>query len=588
MGRLFSKYFIPLSCGISLFLPTNQLQAASCTAYDPLVFGPDKPPKAKLVRGHKGMVVTAQHLASEVGAKILREGGNAADAAVAVGYAMAVVYPAAASLGGGGFATIYDPRSAKGKASFVDYRERAPLKATENMYLDAQGNPSKTDSKVGWKAVATPGVVAGLEEIRQKWGTLSREKLIAPAIALAQDGFVLEQGDIDLLNTSQPFFRKSKESIGVFTTLEGMDLKVGDRLRQPQLAQTLRKISHHGKDGFYKGSVAKEIVKESQKSGGILSEQDLSAYKVRQFKPLQCAYRGYEIYTAPLPSAGGVALCEILGVLEHYNLKEMGLQSEESVQVQIEAMRRAYWDRRLLGDGVSPEIINHFLDPAYQMQIADHLPKKAPKNTAHLEDPFSEKHETTHYSIIDRNGMAVSITCTLDGWFGAGVLAGKTGIWMNDEMDDFSLKAGAPNMFGIPGAKANAIAPGKTPLSSMSPTIVTRSQGDVFMVTGSPGGSRIPTITLSVLTGVLDGRMNVAKAVKHSRFHEQWAPSVVEVEPKAIPTSVQHVLEKKGYHFVTRHPWGMAGSITVQKKKDSLIVSGAADPRRFGGSAVAE
>ncbi|KMQ91694.1 gamma-glutamyltranspeptidase [Lasius niger] len=535
------------------------------------------------------MVVTAQHLASEVGAEILREGGNAADAAVAVGYAMAVVYPAAASLGGGGFATIYDPQNATQKASFVDYRERAPLKATEKMYLDAQGHPSKTDSKTGWKAVATPGVVAGLEEIRQKWGTLSREKLMAPAIKLAQDGFILEQGDIDLLNTSQPFFRKNKEAKGVFTNADGKDLKVGDRQVQHQLAKTLRLISNQGKEGFYKGSVAKEMTSVRQNPNEILSEKDLAAYKVREFNPLQCAYHGYEIYTAPLPSAGGVALCEILGVLEHYNLRKMGFQSEAAYQVQIEAMRRAYWDRRLLGDGVSPKIIDHFLDFKYQEKIAETLPKEAPKDPKNLEDPFSEKHETTHYSIIDRNGMAVSITCTMDGWFGAGVLAGKTGVWMNDEMDDFSLKAGAPNMFGIPGAKANAIAPGKTPLSSMSPTIVTTSKGQVFMVTGSPGGSRIPTITLSVLTGVLDGHMNVAKAVKRPRFHEQWAPSVVEVEPKAVPSSVQHALGKKGYHFVERHPWGMAGSIVVsQQRKDSRKVFGAADPRRLGGSTVSE
>lgn len=584
----------------SLFLATSSAffahEAFSASPlYDPLLVGPEKPSSAKLVRGNKGMVVTAQHLASDIGAEILREGGNAADAAVAVGYAMAVVYPAAASLGGGGFATIYDPKNVgktgKPEAIFVDYRERAPLKASEKMYLDRHGNPSKTDSKTGWKSVATPGTVAGLEEIREKWGTLPREKLIAPAIRLAQEGFVLEKGDIDLLNTSLRAFQNNHEAYGVFVSFEGKPLHEGDRLIQRQLAGTLKLISAKGRDGFYHGRVAQEIIEDSRKAGGILSRKDFQAYKVREFTPLQCQYRGNRIYTAPLPSAGGVALCEILGILDHYSLRKMGLHSETALQVQIEAMRRAYWDRRFLGEGVSPGIIKHLLDPAYHAQIAKTLPKKTPQNSLSLEDvPFPEKHETTHYSIIDRHGMAVSITVTLDGWFGAGVLGGKTGVWMNDEMDDFSLKAGAPNMFGIPGAKANAIAPGKTPLSSMSPTIVANSEGEAVLITGSRGGSRIPTITLSVLTAVLDYKMNVAKAVSLPRFHEQWAPSIVEMEPKAVSHSAQKKLGKKGYQFGLRHPWGGAGSIFVapQKHLKNRHICGAADARSLGGSAVAE
>ncbi|WP_241663681.1 gamma-glutamyltransferase [Oecophyllibacter saccharovorans] len=584
--------------------------------HDPLAFGPDTIPPGRLVAGRRGMVVSAQHLASDAGAQILREGGNAVDAAVAVGYALAVVYPAAGSLGGGGFMTLYlgphnnnpGPGNLRHEHTiFMDFRERAPGAARADMFLDAQGQPVPGLSTHGWKAVAVPGTVAGLEAIRERWGRLSREKDMAPAIALARDGFVLDQGDVDLLGTALPAMRQDPYARGHYLRPGGQPLQVGDRLVQKNLARTLEAISREGEEAFYQGPIARELVRISQAEGGLLTLKDFADYHVRFMRPLRCSYRGYLLHTAPPPSAGGVTLCEMLGILEGYDMRALGLHTAPAVQKELEAMRHAYSDRRVLGDPAFVQVpTTHLVDPFYARSIrqtvpADHaLPSaglqagKAQPDRNSPAEPVSgerEKHETTQFSIMDAQGMAVSTTFTLNGWFGAGVMGGQTGIWMNDEMDDFSIKPGAPNMFGIVGSAANAIAPGKTPLSSMAPTIVTRAHG-VVMVLGSPGGSRIPTTELSGLLGLIDYDLDLRQAVVLPRIHEQWAPTPVEVEPGALTPEVTRILEGEGYKIVPHRPWGMLESILVGRPKlsapASALLYGVADPRHPGGAAVAE
>lgn len=595
------RHKLGVGLAISLsFISAGAIAEPLSAAHDPLAYGPDTLRPGRLVAGHRGMVVSAQHLASEAGARVLREGGNAADAAVAVGYALAVVYPAAGNLGGGGFMTL---KPAHRPAIFIDFREKAPLKATETMYLDSTGKVQAGLSTIGWKAVAVPGTVAGLEAVRQRWGRLSRRQDMAPAIALARDGFVLEEGDVELLRTSTSFFQQDKYARPIFLRPDGSELEVGDRLIQKDLAHTLELISKNGAKAFYQGKIASELLRVSQQGGGLLSAEDLRAYKPRFMAPVQCHYRGYQIDTAPPPSGGGVALCEILNILSGYDMGRMGLHSAASVRAEIEAMRHAYSDRRDLGDpAFVKNPLSHFLDPAYAAQIRAALPQgravasealvvgvAQPGDVKATAPVREEKHETTQFSVIDNEGMAVSTTYTLDGWFGAGVMAGHAGFWLNDEMDDFSIKPGEPNMFGIVGSRANAIAPGKTPLSSMTPSIVSRN-GHAVMVTGSPGGSRIPTIVLSSLLGVVDYGLDLAQAVDLPRIHEQWQPDGVEIETGALSPEVQKQLENEGYHFIAHRPWGITEAILVGgprlKGPQTGLFYGVADPRHPGGGAV--
>lgn len=577
--------------------------ASLSAAHDPLAYGPDNVRPGVLASAPHGMVVSAQHLASEAGARVLKQGGNAADAAVATGYALAVVYPAAGNLGGGGFMTL---RPAHGKTVFIDFRERAPERTTATMYLDASGHVVPGQSTQGWKAVAVPGTVAGLEGVRQRWGRLSRAQDMAPAIELARNGFTLEEGDVELLNTSTGYFRHSPEARSIFLRPDGSSLQVGDRLVQPHLAQSLALIARDGEDAFYAGPIGDEILRASQASGGILSKADLLTYRIRLMEPLRCSYRGYLIETAPPPSGGGVALCEMLTILSGDDLGRLGLHTAPAVQREIEAMRHAYSDRRDLGDPAFVQNpVAHFLDPQYAHQVREAIPRDRALSSAQLQvgvalpqseqkagaKPSSEKHETTQFSVVDRDGMAVSTTYTLDGWFGAGVMGGRTGIWMNDEMDDFAIKPGEPNMFGIVGSEANAIAPGKTPLSSMAPSVVSKD-GHVVLVLGSPGGSRIPTIILSALTGMVDYGLDLRQAVDLPRLHEQWMPDGVEMEEGALSDAVRQTLTHEGYHFVPHRPWGIAEDIVIGSPRlngpHTGRVYGVADPRHPGGGAVGQ
>ena len=416
-----------------------------------------------------GMVVTAQHLASEAGAAILRQGGNAVDAAVAVGYALAVTHPCCGNLGGGGFMTIH---LSNGKNTFINFREKAPLAARADMFLDSHGSPIGDKSVNGFMAAGVPGTVLGLETARREYGTLPRSMLMAAAIRLAQDGFILTRGDADALEAGNAGFRKRPNVAAIFLN-QGVPYKPGERLAQKQLAATLRAISADGEKAFYQGRIAEAVAEASRAGGGVLTTQDFAAYSVTESAPLYCSYRGYTVLSAPPPSSGGVTLCEMLQVLEAYPLRTLGFHSSASVHLMTEAMRHAYHDRNTyLGD---PAFIDNPIERLLSKQHSGEIraliqPHRAtPSSDLDAGTAAAEKATTTHYSIVDVRGNVVSATYTINDDFGAKVIAGDTGFFLNDEMDDFTAKPGAANMFGLVQGKANAIAPGKRPLSSMTP-----------------------------------------------------------------------------------------------------------------------
>ncbi|GGL37150.1 gamma-glutamyltranspeptidase [Pseudomonas brenneri] len=540
------------------------------------------------VAGENGMVVTAQHLATHVGVDVLKAGGNAVDAAVAVGYALAVVYPAAGNLGGGGFMTV---QLADGRKTFLDFREKAPLAATANMYLDKDGNVVPGLSAKGHLAVGVPGTVSGMELALSKYGTLKRAQVIAPAIKLAENGFALDQGDIDMLHSATEEFKKDQDLRGIFLN-KGEPLQVGQKLVQKDLARTLREISAKGTDGFYKGWVAKAIVDSSQAGKGIIAQADLDKYQTRELAPIECDYRGYHVVSAPPPSSGGLVICQIMNILEGYPMAELGYGSAQGTHYQIEAMRHAYVDRNsYLGD---PDFVQnpveHLLDKNYAAKLRAAIePQKAGDSMAIK--PGVAPHEgsnTTHYSIVDKWGNAVSVTYTLNDWFGAGVMASKTGVILNDEMDDFTVKVGVPNMYGLVQGEANAIAPGKAPLSSMSPTIVTKD-GKAVMVIGTPGGSRIITATLLTILNVIDYKMNIQEAVNAPRFHQQWMPDSTNLETFALSPDTQKILESWGHKFAGPQDANHLAAILVGapsldgKPVGNNRFYGANDPRRNTG-----
>ena len=541
------------------------------------------------VAAENGMVVTAQHLASHVGVDVLKNGGNAVDAAVAVGYALAVVYPAAGNLGGGGFMTI---QLADGRKTFLDFREKAPLAATPDMYLDKEGNVVPELSTRGHLAVGVPGTVSGMELALQKYGTKPRKEVIAPAIKLAEDGFVLEQGDVELLEYATDVFKKDMRDSGSIFLSNGEPMQVGQKLVQKDLSRTLREISEKGADGFYKGWVADALVTSSQANKGIISQADLDNYKTRELAPIECDYRGYHVVSAPPPSSGGVVICQILNILEGYPMKDLGYHSAQGMHYQIEAMRHAYVDRNsYLGD---PDFVKnpiaHLLDKNYATKLrAAIAPQKA--GVSQELKPGVAPHEgsnTTHYSIVDKWGNAVSVTYTLNDWFGAGVMASKTGVILNDEMDDFTSKIGVPNMYGLVQGEANAIAPGKAPLSSMSPTIVTKD-GKVVMVVGTPGGSRIITATLLTMLNVIDYGMTIQEAVDAPRFHQQWLPEETNLETFTTSPDTVKMLESWGHKFAgPQDPNHLAAILVGAPSLEGKPVGknrfyGANDPRRNSG-----
>ncbi|MES2291932.1 MAG: gamma-glutamyltransferase [Pseudomonadota bacterium] len=537
------------------------------------------------VEAEHGMVVSSQHYASQVGADVLKAGGNAIDAAVAVGYALAVTHPCCGNIGGGGFATIH---LANGKDTFIDFREKAPGAATENMYLDAKGNIIPNLSLFGYKGVGVPGSVMGFQMMLDKYGTMKREQLIAPAIKLADNGFVLKAGDVSLLNWGTEYFKKQPNVAAIFLN-HGQRYKVGETLVQKQLAATLREISAKGPDVFYKGDIAERVVAASKANGGLLTMKDFADYTVAETAPVTCSYRGYHIISSPPPSSGGTIVCEIMNILSAYPMDKMEAHSAKSVHLMTEAMRRAYVDRNFsLGD---PAFVKN---PVDKLLSADHAagirakidPVKAtPSASIRTGEVMHENNETTHYSVVDKDGNAVSVTYTINNNFGANVIAGNTGFFLNDQMDDFTSKVGAPNLFGLIQGKTNAIAPGKRPLSSMSPSIVTKD-GKIFMVIGSPDGSRIITITLEAMLNVIDHKMNIQQAINYPRIHQQWMPDVVYLEKGALTPQVEKELTAQGYKFQDDVPWGEAEGIVIGDKNGKRMLYGANDGRVEAGAAI--
>ena len=491
----------------------------------------DYEPRQKLIsEGNQSMVSTQHFLATQVGVGILEKGGNAYDASIAIGFALAVVLPRAGNIGGGGFMVIYD--SSDNNNYSIDYREKAPLLSTTNMYLDENGTVINNKSTLGYLASGVPGTVAGLWSVHQRFGSMKWSELIEPAIKLAEDGFEITPYMADMLTKYNEKLSAFDETNKVFQTYyPDFDKKI---LRQPDLANTLKVISKEGRDGFYKGEIAKKIADDMQNNGGIISEKDLEKYQPVWRNPLISSYKDIKIVTMPPPSSGGIHVIQMLNVLENFDLRKLGHNSKEYINVLSEVMKYAYADRsKHLGD---PDFYNVPIKKLSSHEYANEISKKIKIGsvTPSIEinpGSFDDKEsiETTHFSVVDGKGNVVSSTYTLNSSFGSGVVIKDTGILMNNEMDDFSISPGIPNQYGLLGAKANEITPQKRPLSSMTPTIAFKNNG-LFFTTGSPGGAKIITAVLQSILNIVDFEMDVAEANNAKRIHHQWQPDKIQIE----------------------------------------------------------
>jgi gamma-glutamyltranspeptidase/glutathione hydrolase len=541
----------------------------------------------------KAMVATVHPEASKAGVAIMRQGGNAVDAAVAIGFALAVVYPEAGNIGGGGFMLFRRP---EGEIHFLDYREKAPAKATANMYLDSQGNVIPGMSTVGYKAIAVPGSVAGLAYAQQHWGKLSLEQVMEPAIRLARDGFVLEYDQAKSLQNHD--LAKFSESRHIFQR-DGNYYQPGELFKQPELAKTLERIAENPED-FYRGAMARELADALQKGGGLITPDDLAHYEVKERQPIRGTYRGYEIISAPPPSSGGVALIEVLNILEGYDLAKQGEGSAQAIHLTAEAYQRAFFDRaEFLGDPDFSKIpVAQLIDKRYGSAWRDtiNLRRASPSSTLRRPAIFSqldsyasthpqpvsihEPEHTTHYSVVDPEGNAVSVTTTLNNTFGSAVTAGGLGFLLNDEMDDFAAKQGVPNLYGLIQGPANAVGPGKRPLSAMTPTLVLKN-GKLFLVLGSPGGPTIITTVANVVLGVVDYGLNIQEAVNAPRFHNQWMPDSTKLEKVGFSPDTIRILEHMGHKIdVSERFWGDAECIAIDDQSSERL--GASDGRNNG------
>jgi gamma-glutamyltranspeptidase/glutathione hydrolase len=510
-----------------------------------------------------GMVATEQRLATQIGIDILKRGGNAVDAAVAVGFALAVVLPNAGNIGGGGFMMIHDAKTGKNIA--LDFREVAPAAATRDMFLDAQGNPVPGRSTYSHLATGVPGTVAGLAHALKKYGTMRLADVIAPAAKLARDGFIISETLGATLAEERNHLGQWPTSRAIFFK-DGRPLQAGERLVQKDLANSLDLIARNGPAAFYEGPIAQKIVAEMARHGGAISAQDLKNYRVIERQPVVGNYRGYQVMSMPPPSSGGIHIIEMLNILEHYPLRDYGAESAQTIHVMAEAMKLAYADRaEYLGD---PDFVKvpekGLISQAYADKLAARIdPDHAtPSSEIKPGQPQAyESDQTTHFSIADKAGNLTAVTYTLNLNFGNGVVAGGTGITLNDEMDDFSVKPGVANAFGLTGGEANAVQPGKRPLSSMSPTIVLKD-GKPFLVTGSPGGSRIITTVLQIILNVIDHQMNVAEATVAPRIHHQWMPDTLRIEKGLSPDTLR-LLKQQGYALSLKPPMGRTQTIQL-------------------------
>ena len=521
-----------------------------------------------------GMVVSGHPLASRVGIEILKQGGNAVDASIATQLALAVVYPRAGNIGGGGF-MVY--RSAAGEINTLDYREKAPAAAFKDMYLDANGNPTR-QSLEGHLASGVPGTIDGHFTAHKKYGKIAFNKLIEPAIKLADKGFAITRDEANRLNSARSIFEKYN---GQNALVKKDPWKEGDILIQPELAWTLKQIKAHGRDGFYGGVVADKIVAEMKSSNGIISYDDLKNYSSKWRSPIIADYKGFKVISMPPPSSGGIALAQLLKMVEPYPIKEWGHRDIRTIHLMTEAERRAYADRsQYLGDEDYFDVPkDSLLKPNYlKYRMLDFNLEKASESKSIYAGNFKvalEHFETTHLSVVDKDGNAVAVTTTLNGNYGSKVIIDGAGFLMNNEMDDFSAKPGVPNMFGLIGAEANSIQPGKRMLSSMTPTILEKD-GKLFMVLGSPGGSTIITAVFQVILNVIEWGMSMSEAVAASRFHHQWLPDEIMMETKSFDDQVQEKLKMMGHKMRDIRSIGLVDAILVTK--DGKL-EGGADPR---------
>ncbi|HWK31707.1 MAG TPA: gamma-glutamyltransferase [Terriglobales bacterium] len=557
-----------------------------------LVWAPAQAAPYRAAHAKHAIVVSVHKLASDAGVEVMRARGNAVDAAVATGFALAVVHPQAGNLGGGGFMLV---RFANGKVKFLDYREKAAAAATRDMYLDAKGEVIKDASLVGYRAVAVPGSVAGMAYAQKQWGKLSLKRVMEPAIRLAKEGFVLTYEDArDLQDKDLTQFAESKR---IFQR-NGDFFEQGDVLKQPELAKTLERIASNPKD-FYRGNLAKQLAAAIQRGGGLVTEQDLRDYEVKEREPIHGTYRGYEIYSAPPPSSGGIALMEILNILEGWDLGKMGPRSAQSIHLTVEAFRRVMMDRAdFLGDPDFSTIpVAQLTDKKYASAWRDTIdPDKASPSrqvkrpefgdldrvaSLHERAMGAESNNTTHYSVVDAAGNAVSVTTTLNDSFGSKVTADGLGFLLNDEMDDFASKQGVPNAYGLIQGPANAIGAGKRPLSAMTPTIVVKD-GKLAYVLGSPGGPKIITTVANILMGVIDYKLDIQQAVAAPRFHHQWLPDSITMEKVGFSPDTVSALNQLGHKIDFQGYWSDGECIAIDPKTGDRL--GAPDPRNNGAA----
>jgi len=563
------KNIIPLTVIVTLFFILHE--TISITA--------SKEPAA----ARNGMVVSTNELASKIGVEILKKGGNAVDAAVAVSYALAVVYPQAGNIGGGGFMLI---RQANGKVTAIDYRETAPGRAMKYMYLDDDGSIIADKSVRGYLASGVPGTVAGLSLALEKHGTMNLRTLIQPAIKLAEKGFTVSRAFSRLLKNYESLFERFPQA-GKILMNNGKFFAPGEVLIQKELAGTLQLIAEKGPEAFYKGEIADLIEKEMKENGGIITKEDLLQYKPKIREPIEGQYKDYKIYSMPPPSSGGIALVQLLNILEEYDLKKSGFNSSKTIHFIVEAEKRVYADRgTYLGD---MDFVRVPINTLTSKKYAQKIRKNIKANYATPSDNISagklsryEGKHTTHFSIVDKEGNAVSCTTTLNSYFGSGVVIKGAGFFMNNEMDDFSAKPGSPNIYGLIEGEANSIEPGKRMLSCMTPTIVIKDD-HLSMVLGSPGGATIITTVLQIILNVTEHDMDIQEAVNAPRFHHQWKPDIIYYEKFALSEDVKENLRKMGHTLELRRDYGDAHAILFDKK-DNLYYGGA--DRRQEGKAV--
>ncbi len=567
--------FISLSLALVALLLFSQLKNGTA--------GASKYPE----RAKHGMVVSSHYLASQVGVEIMKKGGNAIDAAIATGFALAVTHPSAGNIGGGGFMVVH---ANDGRVTAFDFREKAPAAAHERMYLDANGNYIRDLNHEGYLAVGVPGTVAGFALAHEKLGSKPLAELIAPAIQLAEKGFPLSWDLYDDFKDLAPEFKKYPGSVKSFSKRDTVLYEPGEVWRQPDLAKTLRRIQKSGRDGFYKGETARLLAADMRKNGGLITEEDLANYQAKERQPIHGTYRGFDVYSMCPPSSGGTAVVEMLNILEGFNLREYGHNSAQHIHLLAEAMRRAFADRaRHLGDpDFNPDLpITKLIAKSYaeQLRRGISLNRVSPSDPATINEAY-ESSETTHYSVVDPAGNAVVVTYTLENSYGSRIVAEGTGFLLNNEMGDFNPWPGHTDSTGMIGTAPNLVKPGKRMLSSMTPTIVAKN-GKPYLLIGSPGGRTIINTVLQVVVNVIDFDMDIADAIAAPRIHHQWLPNVLRIEKFGTTKDTQRLLEMMGHRvqigYSTR---GQGSAMGIMIHPQTGLRLGAADPRAPDGAAV--